>query len=130
MSNILTFLIGTARITNSTKLCTPTATKHAYYANFTYVHEKVILLGRSRLRALVVLVFTHDMQIQVAHALCERGCRLIRHTNNKRLAAIEACYNCPRSPPCPVHEQVICILAWHAPIMDNTENNQHFNVLI
>ena len=28
------------------------------------------------------------------------------------------------------HGQVICIVACHAPIMDNPENNQHFNVLI
>ena len=28
------------------------------------------------------------------------------------------------------HGQVICILACHVPIMDNPENNQHFNVLI
>ena len=56
---------------------------------------------RSRLRALVVLVFTYDMHIQVAHALCERGCRLIIHTANKRIVTIiEACYNCPRSPLC------------------------------
>ena len=78
--------------------CTPTATKHALYANFTYVPEKVILLGRSRLRALVMLFFGHDMQIQVANALCKHGCRLISHTANKRFVTIEACYNCPRSP--------------------------------
>ena len=67
--------------------CTPTATKHALHANFTYVHEKVILRGRNRLRALVVLLFGHDMQIQVAHALCKHGCRLISHTANKRRAS-------------------------------------------
>ena len=61
------------------------------------MHENVFLLGRSRLRALVE-VFGHDMQIQVAHALCKQGCRLIIHTANKRLVTIEACYNCPRSP--------------------------------
>ena len=70
--------------------CTPTATKHALHANFIYVHEKVIFLGRSRLRALDVLVFAHGMQKQ--------GCLLIRHTANKRLVKIEACCNCPRSP--------------------------------
>ena len=92
--------------------CTPTATKHALHANFIYVHEKVILLGRSRLRALDVLVFAHGMQIQVAHALCKQGCRLISHTANKRLVTIEACYNCPRSP---LHaqrtENTLCIIS-------------------
>ncbi len=68
------------------------------HANFTYVHEKVIMLRRSRLRALVVLVFAHDMQIKVAHALNEQGRHLVRHTANKRLVTIEACYNNPRSP--------------------------------
>ena len=67
-------------------------------ANFTFVHEKVILLGRSRLRALIVLVFAHDIQMQVAHGLCKQGCRLISNTANKRLVTIEACYKCPRSP--------------------------------
>ena len=38
------------------------------------------------------------MQIQVAHALCERGCSLISHAAYKHLVTIEACYNCPRSP--------------------------------
>ena len=57
------------------------------------MHEKVILLGRSRLRALVGLVFAHDMQIQVAHALCKQGCRLISNTAYKRIVTIEACYN-------------------------------------
>ncbi len=78
--------------------CTPTATKHALHANFTYVYERVILLGRSRLRALVVLVFAYDMQTQVAHVVCKQGCRLISYTANKRLVTIETCYNCPRSP--------------------------------
>ena len=76
IANILSVLIGIAYIKKIYK-CTPTDTKHALHANFTYVHEKVILLGRSRLRALVVLIFGHDMQIQVAHALCKHGCRLI-----------------------------------------------------
>ena len=78
--------------------CTLTATKHPLHANFTYVPEKVILLGRSRLRALVVLLFGHDMQIQVTHVRCKHGCRLISHTANKGFVTIEACYNCPRSP--------------------------------
>ena len=73
--------------------CTPTATKHVLHADFTYVHEKVILLGRSRFRALVVLVFGHDMQIKVANALCKQGWRLIINTENKRLVTIEACFN-------------------------------------
>ena len=40
--------------------CPPTATKYALHGNFTYVHENVILLGKSRLRALAVLIFAHD----------------------------------------------------------------------
>ena len=78
--------------------CTPTATKHALHSNFTYVQEKLILLGRSRLCALVVLAVGHDMQIQVAHALCKQCCSLISYAANKRLVTIEACYKCPRSP--------------------------------
>ena len=78
--------------------CTPIpTTKHALHANVTYVHEKVILPSRSRLRALVVLVFAHDMQIQVAHGVCKHGCRLMSYTANKRLVTIETCYNWPRS---------------------------------
>ena len=38
------------------------------------------------------------MQIHVAHALCQQGCRLISYTVNIRLVTIAACYNCPRSP--------------------------------
>ena len=75
--------------------------------------EKVILLSRSRLRALVVLLFGHDMQIQVAHARCKHGCRLISHTVNKRFVTIEACYNCPRSPLLPDAASIVpwCRLA-------------------
>ena len=62
--------------------------KHALNAQFTYLHEKVILLRRSQLRALVVLVFAHDMQIEVPHALFKQGCRLISGTANKRLATL------------------------------------------
>ena len=29
-----------------------------------------------------------------------------------------------------IHGHIICILAWHAPIMDNPSHNQHFNVLV
>ena len=29
-----------------------------------------------------------------------------------------------------VHGRVVCIIACHAPIMDNPETNKHFNVLI
>ena len=50
------------------------------------------------MRALIALIFAHDMQIQVAHALCKQGCRLISYTANIRLVTIAACYNCPRSP--------------------------------
>ena len=91
--------VSYCRCTNKKKFykCTPTATKHALQANFTYVHETMILLGRSRLRALVALVFAHNMQTQVAHGVCKQGCRLISYTANKRLVTIETCYNCPRS---------------------------------
>ena len=58
----------------------------------------MILLARNRLRALIVLIFAHDMQIHVAHALCKQGCRLISYTANIRLVTIAACYNFPRSP--------------------------------
>ena len=55
IANILTFIIGIhCQYKNS--INTPTATKHALHVNFTYVHEKVISLGKSRLRALVVLI--------------------------------------------------------------------------
>ena len=78
--------------TNSCKTC------FSLHANFSYVHEKAILLGRSRLRALVVLVFAHDMQTQVAHGVCKQGCRLISYTVNKRVVTIDTCYNCPGLP--------------------------------
>ena len=58
----------------------------------------MILFARNRLRALIVLIFAHDMQIQVAHALCKQGCRLISYTADIRLVTIATCYNCPRSP--------------------------------
>ena len=51
----------------------------------------MILLARNRLRALIVLMFAHDMQIQVAHALCKQGCRLISYSANIRLVTIAAC---------------------------------------
>ena len=60
--------------------------------------QKHNLLARRRLRGLVVFVFAHDTQIQVAHALCKQGCRLLSYTANTRLVTIEVCYNCPRSP--------------------------------
>ena len=68
------------------------------YNIFYFRAEKVILFARNRLRALIVLIFAHDMQIQVAHALPKQGCRLISYTANIRLVTIAACYNCPRSP--------------------------------
>ena len=58
----------------------------------------MILFARKLLRALIVFIFAHVMQIQVAHALCKQGCRLISYTANIRLVTIAACYNCPRSP--------------------------------
>ena len=76
--------------TNSYKTC--------FTRQFYFRDEKVILLDRNRLRALIVLIFAHDMQIQVGHALCKQGCRLISCTANIRLVTIAACYNCPRSP--------------------------------
>ena len=96
IANILTFLIDTAHIkkillmyTNSCKTC---VTRQFYLRA-----KKVTLLDRSRLRALV-LIFAHDLQIQIAQALCKHGCRVISDTANKRLVTIEACYNWPRSP--------------------------------
>ena len=41
--------------------------------------QKQNLLARRRLRGLIVFVFAHDTQIQVAHALCKLGPR--RYTN-------------------------------------------------
>ena len=98
IANILTFLIGTAHIKNSSNIHQQLK-KHALYGNFTFVpKKKVIFLARNRLRALIILLFAHDMQIHVAHALCKQGCRLISYTVNIRLVTIAACYNCPRSP--------------------------------
>ena len=91
------FLIGTAHIKKFFK-CTPTAKKICFIRQFYFRAEKVILFARNRLRALIVLIFAHDMQIQVPHALCKQGCRLISYTANIRLVTIAACYNCPRSP--------------------------------
>ena len=54
---------------------------------------------KSDFACLIVLIFAHDMQIQVAaHALCKQGSRLISYTANIRLVTIAACYYCPRSP--------------------------------
>ena len=98
-ANILTFLIGATHFYKILQRYTNSYT-NSIHANFTYDHEKAISHGRSRLRALVVLLFSHDMQIQEAHALCKQGCRLISNTANKRIVTIETCYNCPRSPLC------------------------------
>ena len=49
------------------------------YSHFYFRDEKVILLDRNRLRALVVFVLARDTQIQVAHTLCKQGCRLISY---------------------------------------------------
>ena len=96
-ANIFTFLIGTVHIKNSTNVH-PQLKKTCFIRQFYFRAEKVILLARNRLPALIVLIFAHDMQIQVAHALCKQGCRLISYTANIRLVTIAACYNCPRSP--------------------------------
>ena len=77
---------------------TPTAKKTCFIRQFYFRAEKVIFLAKNRLRALIILIFAHDMQIHVAHALCKQGCRLISYTVNIRLVTIAACYNCPRSP--------------------------------
>ena len=69
----------------------PTAKKHAFIRQFYFRAEKVILLARNRLRTLIVIIFAHDMQIQVAHALRKQGCRLISYTANIRLVTIAAC---------------------------------------
>ena len=59
-----------------------------YTAILYFRAEKVILFARNRLRALIVFVFAHDMQIQVTHA-------------NKviRLVTIAACYILPPVSP-------------------------------
>ena len=77
---------------------TPTAKKICFIWQFYFRAEKKILFARNRLRALIVLIFAHAMQIQVAHAMCKQGCRLISYTANIRLVTIAACYNCPRLP--------------------------------
>ena len=65
-------------------------------------------------------------------------CRLRTLTNTDRLKADYSIDNASKmyymvlkhySLHITVHGQV-CILAWHAPIMDIPENNQHFSVLI
>ena len=76
--------------TNSKKIC--------FIRQFYFRAEKVILFARNQLRDLIVLIFAHDVQIQVAHALCKQGCRLISYTADIRLVTIATCYNCPRSP--------------------------------
>ena len=78
--------------TNSYKTC---STRQFYLRA-----QKHNLLASRRLRGLVVFVFAHDAQIQVAHALCKQGCRLISYTANKRIVTIEACCNCHLSPLC------------------------------
>ena len=88
IANILLFLIGTAHIKNSSNI----------HQQLNKYAEKVIFFARNRLSALIVFIFAHDMQIQVAHALCKHGRRLRSYTANIRLVTIAACYNCPRSP--------------------------------
>ena len=69
----------------------------------------MILFARNRLRALIVLFFAHDMHIQVAHALCKQGCRLISYTAYIRRVTIATCYNCPRSPLHVYYKYIILI---------------------
>ena len=97
ITSILTFLIGTPHIQNSANVHQQLK-KTCFTRQFYFRDEKVIFLDRSRLRALIVLIFAHDMQIQVAHALCKQGCRLISYTANIRLVTIAVCYNFPQSP--------------------------------
>ena len=97
IANILTFLIGTAHITYSSNVHQE-LNKTCFIRQFYLRAEKYMLLARNRLRALIAFIFAHDMQIQVAHALCKQGFRLISYTANIRLVTIAACYNCPRSP--------------------------------
>ena len=96
IANILTFLIGTAHIKNSSNI--HQQLKNMLYTAILLSCRKSDFFARKRLRALIVLFFAHDMQIQVAHALCKQCCRLIIYTANIRLVTIAACYNCPRSP--------------------------------
>ena len=83
IANILTFLIGTAY--KKFFKYTPTAKKTCFIRQFYFRAEKVIFLARNRLRALIILIVAHDMQIHVAHALCKQGCRLISYTVKIRL---------------------------------------------
>ena len=92
------------------------------HINVSYWHctyKKFFLLARNRLRALIVLIFAHDMQIQVAHALRKQGYRLISYTANIHLVTIAACYNCPRSPSASllILAKVMCM-----PLNDNISN--------
>ena len=87
----------------------------------------MISLGKSRLRALVVVA--HDMQIQISQALCKQGFRLISDTaNNSFVTMIEACYNCPRSPQPRVRQYTcmdmnVCIIL--APLLGIVEQRAY-----
>ena len=59
---------------------TPTAKKICFIWQFYFRAEKVIFFARNRLSALIVFIFAHDMQIQVAHALRKHGRRLRSYT--------------------------------------------------
>ena len=76
--------------TNSLKIC--------FIRQFYFRAEKVILFARNLLRNLIVLIFAHDMQIQVAHALCKQGCRLISYMADIRLVTIATSQLPPVSP--------------------------------
>ena len=75
IANILLFLIGTAHIKNSSNIHQQLK-KICFIWQFYFRAEKVIFFARNRLSALIVFIFAHDMQIQVAHALCKHGRRL------------------------------------------------------
>ena len=98
IANILTFVIVTALMQNSTKV--HQQLKNMLYTPILLTCTTHNLLARHRLHGRVVFVFAHDSQIQVALALCKQGRRLISYTANKRLGlvTIAACYNCPQSP--------------------------------
>ena len=68
-----------------------------------------------------MLIFAHDMQIQVAHALCKQGCRLISYTADIRLVTIATCYNCPRSPLPIRKDGFLCDAEQLSPIVGSRE---------
>ena len=83
------------------------------------------MFARNRLRDLIVLIFAHAMQIQVAHALCKQGCRLISYTADIRLVTIATCYNCPRSPLLYLLHNINTVRIFFCEITNDNQKDQH-----